>query len=85
MLIPSEQFKWDGSKKWFIAECSDLYSYGFRNNIPKMFEIRGLRRKIMFRLSEIVRNDEEEVLVWIFKPATYSADTVGVEVHILND
>lgn len=83
MIIPYDQFSFENNR--FVAEASDLIGYGFRNKIPNMFDIKGLKRTESFRFDHVVTNADGDVEVVVFVPIDMNLFRQGVEVHILND
>jgi hypothetical protein len=89
----AKAFSFHPEDGWFVAEASDV---GFRqcfqiydDACDEGIALRGCRSTVRYYLSEVKRNPDGDVQVWIFKPISEDARRIprcsGTQVHILND
>lgn len=84
--ISTKSLTYDGSRKWLIAEASDLPNpapvYNGANGLGYKVRSHKTGKAIVFIRSETVRDSEGDVQVWIYRSLDKN---VPVELHVLND
>jgi hypothetical protein len=82
--INTRTLTWDG--KWFIGEASELPAptrvWDDAADVGYRLVSHRTGDSVVFAMDRTVRDDEGDVMAWVFKPIT---GAFQMELHVLND
>jgi hypothetical protein len=84
--VPTERLTWDGKRKWFVAEASELPApervWDDACDVGYRLISHRTGKAEVFYLAAVQRDADGDIQVWIYRPVNRR---VVAEFHVLND